>query len=766
MSATRDEEELGLRLRVEQLEAELERVRGESVGRAALLDVAYRSRWWRAAERFEDLLLRLRRDPARAAAAGRGISGLRVPLAGQRLAPRTGGGGRWEDAVTVAGVTLPALLADPPFESCYVVDLVPGTRIRAFAALRPGAWLGNRGGVRFVLRVDDVDGAPVAETQVTVDPAARAADRRWVEMALVAQAAGVHRLVLRTEVPEGAEAAFAWAVWGDPVFDVPGAARDRAAPLRRPAESPGVPAQPCVSFLLPVHDPDVELLGAALRSVREQESDDWQLCVTDDGSADLRVRELLAEAAQDPRVVLTRHDESKGISAATNSALALARAPYVATLDHDDVLAPTAVETIARTVASVPGADMVYTDNDKLSGNVRFAAALKPGWSPEYLRACMYTLHLAAYRTESVRELGGWRSEFDGAQDHDLVLRLAERGGTVVHVPELAYSWRVHAASAALGADAKPAAFERGCRAVQEHLDRTGIAATAERLPIAGRYRVVHALDAARSVSIVLPVDDDTPSEALADAVTGLIATHHEQLELVLAVAPGAEATVAGLTDGSRVRAVSAPERAWPVRAVAGVQAVRSEIVVVFEDPCAPETEDWLAELVGLVSEPHVAAAGGLVVDATGVVVHAGMAFPLGLPLPVHPDASAHGPDVADELTMVTNRSSAAGVVALARQDVLRPGAFPSRLDRLALAGLTYGLCAPDRRVVVSPHARLRLTAPAARAHTVPLAEIGMFPARHPDPYYNPRFWPDRAAHVVPRRLRSAGLLADRASLL
>jgi hypothetical protein len=135
--------------------------------------------------------------------------------------------------------------------------------------------------------------------------------------------------------------------------------------------------------------------------------------------------------------------------------------------------------------------------------------------------------------------------------------------------------------------------------------------------------------------------------------------------------------------------------------------------------------------------------------------------------MPVHPGAPAGGSDVAPELTMVTNRSAVGGVVAVRREDALGEGAFTPGLDRLALADMTARLRRPDRRIVHSPYARLRLITATARAHSVALAELARL-ARPglEDRYYNRLLWRDRAAHVVPRRIREPGLLGDRASLL
>ena len=129
----------------------------------------------------------------------------------------------------------------------------------------------------------------------------------------------------------------------------------------------------------------------------------------------------------------------------------------------------------------------------------------KPDWSPERLRHQMYTCHLSVLRSSVVREVGGFHEGFDGSQDHDLVLRVSERARRVVHVPEVLYHWRILPGSGAVAVEEKPYAWEAGKRAVQAHLDRLGIAATAELGPRPGVYRIRRSVDPATPVSLIIP---------------------------------------------------------------------------------------------------------------------------------------------------------------------------------------------------------------------------------------------------------------------
>lgn len=768
MTGPQDEQdELLLRLRVEELERGIEQAWEQVATQANVLDDVEGSRWWRAGGSMRRARWAMRPD-VRAAAERAAPGAARIPLAGLHARTTSGRAATWREDVVVDGVGLPAVLADPPEEISYRAVPAPGLRLRAFAALRPAGWIGNSGGVVFTMSVIDAAGAEVRSASLHADPVEQREHRGWLalELDLDGLPAHEHRIVLRTEVPAGATGAYAWAVWGDPVLLLGPPADDGPASLSaalagelrgvierrlpsRDVPDDGAPAaHPVISLLVPVHDPEPALLEALLHSVRTQTSPHWQVCVCDDGSRDPAVRALLRDAAAaDARIVVTRHAEARNISAATNAALGLATGDYVAPLDHDDLLHPDAIADCGAVLAADPSLDMVYTDNDKVvPDGRRLAPSLKPDWSPEHLRALMYTLHLGVYRRALVEELGGWRSAFDGAQDHDLVLRLSERTSRIAHVPRLRYSWRAHAGSAALSAQAKPEAYDRGCAAVQEHLERTGVAGRAERLPEAGRYRVVHEPIAA-AVDVILPLMESAAAGDVAAAVRALGAV------TVVAGPGGGEAVDAAVAAGAAV--VSGHDRRWGALARAGIAATSAPFVVLLEELCVPVTEDWRGELCGLAAEPAIAAAGALVVADDDTVVHAGVALPRGLPLPVHPGAPAAGDDVAPELTVVTNRSAVSGAAAMRRERVAGDAGPDPRAEHHALAALTLGLTARAGRVVHTPHARLRIAGPARGtvAGIAELAAVARERGSRPDPYYNPQLWADRAAHVAPAAL-------------
>ena len=227
-------------------------------------------------------------------------------------------------------------------------------------------------------------------------------------------------------------------------------------------------------------------------SVLAQTVDDWELILVDDCSPDPGVRTVLRRRPRgDPRIRVIERAANGHIVAASNDGIAAARGEFVALLDHDDLLAPRALEAMAEAIEAEPDVDYLYSDEDKIDDDGSFYDGFrKPEWSPERLRGQMYTGHLSVMRTTLVRDVGGFHQGFDGSQDHDLALRVTERARAGRPRARDALPLARVAGSAAGDPDAKPYAWERGVRAVQDHLERVGIEASAEFGAWPGTYRV------------------------------------------------------------------------------------------------------------------------------------------------------------------------------------------------------------------------------------------------------------------------------------
>ena len=210
-------------------------------------------------------------------------------------------------------------------------------------------------------------------------------------------------------------------------------------------------SRPLISIITPVFDTPVQHLEETVESVFAQAYDNWELVLVDDGSTAVELLRILPRvAASDERIVLARLGKHGGISAASNHGLAIARGEWLTFLDHDDVLEPDSLFQVVKLLQSHPDADLIYTDEDKLGDDGFEAPLFKPDWSPDFFLSCNYLGHLTAVRRDLLRKAGGFRSQFDSAQDYDLFFRIIERTNRIHHIPRVLYHWRRSESSSAI----------------------------------------------------------------------------------------------------------------------------------------------------------------------------------------------------------------------------------------------------------------------------------------------------------------------------
>jgi O-antigen biosynthesis protein len=432
---------------------------------------------------------------------------------------------------------------------------------------------------------------------------------------------------------------------------------DRRAAIARQVDALGDP--PTFSVVLPVHDPPTELLRAAVDSVRAQLYPHWELCIADDGSRDPAVVRLLDDCAGgDQRVKVVHRAENGHISAASNTALALATGRWVAFLDHDDLLAPHALALMAVHLADRPDAGVAYSDEDLVDyGGQPVASYFKPAFDPLLLLAQNHVCHLAVVRRDLVEQVGGLREGYEGSQDWDLLLRVTAGldRDQVVHVPHVLYHWRTYPASTASSLGAKPYAAGAGWRAVRDHLAGSPSAATVDPVPGLGWNRVSWPLpEPAPLVSIVVRASDEP---ALARCLQSIwVRTTYPSYEIVVVTTGTTAAAVRVLLDRENGRVVvadaSGPDQADRPGDVdqpggepdgpytlfnRGAARAGGDVLCFLDEATEIVSPDWLEVLVGHVSQPGVGVAGATIYDDDGRLRHAGLVLGLGgVAGPVH----------------------------------------------------------------------------------------------------------------------------------
>lgn len=396
----------------------------------------------------------------------------------------------------------------------------------------------------------------------------------------------------------------------------------------------GFARRPRFSILLTTYDSPLEDLELAIDSVGQQLYPDWELCIADDASPNSEVRALLARhAGQDARIRLTLRSAKGGIAACTNSALAMATGEFVASLDHDDVLSEQALFRFAEAVNAHADVAILYSDEDKLDAQgLRHAPHFKPDWNPEWIKTTNYVLHLCAIDISLVHAIGGFRAGIDGAQDWDLLLRVAERCDPerIVHVPRVLYHWRVRTGSTAAGVSQKAAVEAAQRRVIEDMLERRGTPARIE--TTLGGWWLRYAIpEPAPRVSIVIPTRDR--GRLLRRCVTSIVErTTYTHYELVLVdhatVEPAARALFAELAASPCATVVHyAGPFKYSAECNIGVRAARGSIIVLLNNDVEVVSPGWLDELVGHALQPDVGMVGALLLYPNDTIQHAGVIF-------------------------------------------------------------------------------------------------------------------------------------------
>jgi GT2 family glycosyltransferase len=282
---------------------------------------------------------------------------------------------------------------------------------------------------------------------------------------------------------------------------------DRSQPELVRLKISGFTYSPMVSVLVPVYKTKPAILRETIESVRRQTYAKWELCLVDDGSGDPELSALLVgSAAADARIRVAAQDKQSGISAASNRALAMATGEYVALLDHDDALAEDALFHVVDALQNGPRPDLLYSDEDHMDeAGRRFAPFFKPDWSPDLILAENYVCHLMVFRRELGLSVGGFRTEFDVSQDHDLLLRLSLAAQKIVHIPRILYHWRTSLASMSRASSAEDRVLSSSRSAIEGFLAEAGIEARVEDGLHVGRWRVRYPIPAGTRVSILIP---------------------------------------------------------------------------------------------------------------------------------------------------------------------------------------------------------------------------------------------------------------------
>ncbi len=388
------------------------------------------------------------------------------------------------------------------------------------------------------------------------------------------------------------------------------------------------------SVLVPLYNTPEDFLTEMIDSVRTQTYKKWQLCLADGSDAQHGYVEKIVKkyAKEDKRICYKRLKKNGGISENTNECIKMATGNYIALFDHDDLLHPCALFEVAKAIEE-QNADFVYTDENKFRkiGQGFFDPHFKPDFAIDNLRANNYICHFTVFKASLIDIVGGFRKEFDGSQDHDLVLRLTEKAEKIVHIPKILYHWRVSDASVASDPYAKPYTITAGINAVSEHLERCGIKGTVESTTIHPNiYRIKYDIIGKPLISILIPTKDHI--DDLKKCIDSICEkSTYDNFEIIIIENNSTETETfkyyEELKNAHKNLKVVVWEHGFNYSAINnfGAQYAKGDYILLLNNDVEVITPEWLEEMLMFAQRSDIGAVGSMLYYPDDTIQHAGV---------------------------------------------------------------------------------------------------------------------------------------------
>ncbi len=372
------------------------------------------------------------------------------------------------------------------------------------------------------------------------------------------------------------------------------------------------------SIVVPLYNTKHVFLKEMIDSVINQTYKNWELCLADASDNDHSyVGEICRGYLNEyENIKYEKLEKNGGISENTNAAIELASGDFISLFDHDDILHPSALfETVKAIVDH--NADMVYTDETLFKGNIAnkdfIVSHFKPDFAIDNLRSNNYICHFTSFSRELFNKVGGFNKEFDGSQDHDLMLRLSEKARKIYHVRKSLYYWRSHEGSVASDISVKPYCLTAGINAVKSHLERTNIKAEVELIPNAGAiYNVKYALIETPKISVIIVSNGDN-NRSLTRCIDSVISkTTYKDYEIVLVLK---EVNISLDDIKSKYERINCFE--WNGKfnfsgmSNLGARNSKGKYCVFLHDDAEIVSNDWLEQLLMINQRSDVGVVGG-----------------------------------------------------------------------------------------------------------------------------------------------------------
>ncbi len=393
--------------------------------------------------------------------------------------------------------------------------------------------------------------------------------------------------------------------------------------------------EPLFSIVVPLYKTPVAYFNEMIESVFSQTYSKLEIVLVNASPEDVELRAAVeAAATRDCRVKVVDLKENLGITLNTNAGIKASTGDFVSFFDHDDVLEPDLFYEYVKGINKYPDTDLLFCDEDKLVHGRYVDGNFKPDFDWDLICACNYICHLLTVRKSIIdgfAELPG--KQYDGSQDHNMVLRVAEQARNVFHARKILYHWRIHPGSTAAGPQEKPWTLESGRLAVQEHFDRTGVRAIVScNKELDNFYDVDYQLpEELPTVSIII-YDSTDLSEAEEHARSLHQKTGYANIEIIIVQRESAQESSCSENatknlDFAQIVTCNEGEVSFAAICDAGVSASSGEMVLFLSDGVEPVNSDWLTKLVGILQRKDVGCAAPKILFADNLIKGTGVAL-------------------------------------------------------------------------------------------------------------------------------------------
>lgn len=391
-----------------------------------------------------------------------------------------------------------------------------------------------------------------------------------------------------------------------------------------------------ISIVVPVYKTPIPFLKQMIDSVINQSYGNWELCIANASPKEQELHEVLdAYSKKDSRIRVLDLDSNEGIAQNTNAALTMAAGDYIGLLDHDDLLAPNALYEVASALEQDSDIEVIYTDEDKVTTDLseHFQPNLKPDFNLDLLRSNNYICHFFLVKTSIVHSIGGFRQEYNGAQDYDFIFRSIRGAKKVHHIPEILYHWRVHKASTADNPASKMYAFEAGRKAIEEDIRQSGDFGEVTLKKDLGFYQVRYQLQGEPLISIIIPNKDEKKS--LEKCMKSIRKSSYHNYEIIIvennSTTEEIKAYYDELQKDERVQVV-VWEKEFNYSAINnfGASFAKGEYLLFLNNDVEVITGDWLEQMASNCQRKEVGIVGVKLYYPDNTIQHAGTVIGIG----------------------------------------------------------------------------------------------------------------------------------------